>query len=156
MITGEEIRAISDPFLVAVKEPIPQYSLAVGRVRYFGEPVALVLASNRYVAEDAAAAVDVDYEPLAAVIDPVEALAPGAPRLHDNLPGNEIRPQKIRLWRSGSGLRRCRSRGEIDHDAIRAIRSRHWNVLSLSRNTVRAMAAMTCFPIFRDHSAPIP
>jgi 2-furoyl-CoA dehydrogenase large subunit len=95
VISGEEIRAISDPFLVAVKEPIHQFSLAVGRARYFGEAVALVLASNRYVAEDAAAAVEIDYEPLPAVIDPLEAVAPGAPQLHADLPGNEIGPRKF-------------------------------------------------------------
>ena len=44
VITGEDIRKISDPFLVALKAPIHQWSLAVERVRYVGEPVALVVA----------------------------------------------------------------------------------------------------------------
>ena len=93
VITGEDIRRLSDPFLVAVKEAVPQWSLATGRVRYFGEPVALVLASNRYVAEDAAAAVDIDYDPLPAVLDPLAAIQSGAPAIHDELPGNQIGPR---------------------------------------------------------------
>ncbi len=95
VITGEEIRRLSDPFLLAVKEPVPQWSLAAERVRYFGEPVAVVLASNRYLAEDAATAVEIDYEPLSAVLDPLEAIKAGAPRLHDGLPGNEIGPRNF-------------------------------------------------------------
>lgn len=93
VLTGEDIRRLSDPFLVAVKEPLPQWALAVDRVRYFGEPVAVVLASNRYVAEDAAGAVEIDYEPLPTVLDPLEAMQPDAPRLHDGLQGNQIGPR---------------------------------------------------------------
>ena len=54
VITGEEVRKLSDPFLAAVKTPIQQWALAVERVRYVGEPVALVVAESRYIAEDAA------------------------------------------------------------------------------------------------------
>ena len=54
VITGEDVRKLSDPFLVALKTPVHQWSLAVGRVRYVGEPVALVVAESRYLAEDAA------------------------------------------------------------------------------------------------------
>ena len=54
VITGEDVKKISDPFLVALKAPVHQWSLAVGRVRYVGEPVALVVAESRYLAEDAA------------------------------------------------------------------------------------------------------
>jgi carbon-monoxide dehydrogenase large subunit len=52
------------------------------RVRYVGEPVAAVVATSRYVAEDACELVEVDYEPLEAVVDPERALEPGAPVLH--------------------------------------------------------------------------
>ncbi len=58
VITGEEIRKLSDPFLAVVKTPIQQWALAVERVRYVGEPVALVVAENRYIAEDAAELVE--------------------------------------------------------------------------------------------------
>ena len=90
VIIGEDIRRISDPFLVAVKEPIHQWSLAVERVRYVGEPVALVVAANRYLAEDAAILVDVDYEPLPPLIDPVKAIAEGAAPIHESVGSNQI------------------------------------------------------------------
>ena len=62
VITGEDVRKLSEPFLGAVKTPVQQWSLAVERVRYVGEPVALVVAESRYIAEDAAELVAIDYE----------------------------------------------------------------------------------------------
>lgn len=62
--------------------------LASGEVRYLGEPVAAVVAENRYLAEDAAEAVRVEYRPLAAVVDMEAAMAPDAPRVHAS--GNVI------------------------------------------------------------------
>ena len=67
---GEDVRKLSDPFLAVIKVPVQQWALAVERVRYVGEPVALVVAESRYIAEDAAELVAIDYRPLAAVIDP--------------------------------------------------------------------------------------
>jgi carbon-monoxide dehydrogenase large subunit len=63
-------------------------ALAQGRVRYVGEPVALVVAQTAAAAQDAAEAVAVEYRDLPAVVDARAALAPGAPQLHDNIPGN--------------------------------------------------------------------
>jgi carbon-monoxide dehydrogenase large subunit len=62
--------------------------LAKDEVAFVGEAVAMVIADTRYLAEDAAALVAVDYEPLAAVSDCRQALAPGAPRAHRTRPGN--------------------------------------------------------------------
>ena len=62
--------------------------LARGTVRYVGEPIAAVVAESRYVAEDAARAVTVEYEPLDVVADAETALAPGAPVLHAHLGDN--------------------------------------------------------------------
>lgn len=64
--------------------------LPADRVRYAGQPVAAVAAENRYLAEDAAALVAVDYAPLPAVVDVDDALAPGAPRLYDDWPDNLV------------------------------------------------------------------
>ena len=58
------------------------------RVRYVGEPLAVVIAETLAAARDAAAAVEVDYEVLPAVTDALRALAPGAPVLHDAVPDN--------------------------------------------------------------------
>lgn len=57
--------------------------LAEDRVRYQGEPVALVAAETEELAEEALRLIQVDYEPLPGVFDPVEALAPGAPLVHE-------------------------------------------------------------------------
>jgi aerobic carbon-monoxide dehydrogenase large subunit len=65
-----------------------QVPLARGKVRHVGEPVAVVVAESRYLAEDALADIAVEYQPLPAVIDLERALAPGSARVHDDLPGN--------------------------------------------------------------------
>jgi carbon-monoxide dehydrogenase large subunit len=65
-----------------------QTALATGRVRHVGEPVVLVVAASRALAEDAADLVVVDYEELPAVLDPVAALEPGSPLVHDELGTN--------------------------------------------------------------------
>jgi 2-furoyl-CoA dehydrogenase large subunit len=90
VITGEDVRKLSDPFLVALKAPVHQWSLAVGRVRYVGEPVALIVAESRYLAEDAADLVRVAYRPLPTVIDPRAACEASAPLLHPGAGTNQI------------------------------------------------------------------
>ncbi|HXG04158.1 MAG TPA: xanthine dehydrogenase family protein molybdopterin-binding subunit, partial [Candidatus Binatia bacterium] len=66
----------------------PQRPLLASVARYVGEPVAAVVAEDRYLAADASAQVTVDYEPLPVVSDPEAALAPGAPRVHPDFPDN--------------------------------------------------------------------
>jgi 2-furoyl-CoA dehydrogenase large subunit len=90
VIIGEDVRKLSDPFLAAIKTPVQQWALAVERVRYVGEPVALVVAENRYIAEDAAELVEIDYTPLEAVMDPQAACDKSAPLLHPQAKTNEI------------------------------------------------------------------
>jgi len=71
-----------------MKEP-PHHVLAKGKVRYVGDHVALVIAETRDQAKDAAELIDVDYDVLPAVVNPVDALKPGAPQIHDEAPGNQ-------------------------------------------------------------------
>ncbi|HEX2164496.1 MAG TPA: xanthine dehydrogenase family protein molybdopterin-binding subunit [Thermoanaerobaculia bacterium] len=66
-----------------------QVPLARGKARQVGEPLALVVADSRYLAEDAGERVRVDWEPLPAVVDLEAALAPGAPLVHEDLDSNE-------------------------------------------------------------------
>src|SRR5579883_2051813 len=74
------------------------YALAPRIVRYVGEPVAVVVARDRYVAEDAADLVDVGYEPLPPVVDPERALDGDAPQLHpEEAPGNLMARIPIRV-----------------------------------------------------------
>ena len=70
VVTGEDARRWTRPFTAAVRSPIEHWCLATGRVRYQGEPVAVVVASDRYRAEDALEAVEVTYRPLPATVDP--------------------------------------------------------------------------------------
>ena len=65
-----------------------QVPLAKGKARHVGEPVALVIATSRYIAEDAAADVTVEWDPLPVAADLEPAAAPGAPRVHEDLPDN--------------------------------------------------------------------
>jgi carbon-monoxide dehydrogenase large subunit len=76
---------------VQTNEPfrfLPQPLLADGKVRYVGEPVALIVAETKNQALDAAERVVVDYEPLPAVTRADDALRPGAPLLSDEVPDN--------------------------------------------------------------------
>jgi aerobic carbon-monoxide dehydrogenase large subunit len=66
----------------------PRCALAVGRVRYVGEAVVAIVAETRDAARDAMEAVMVDYDELPAVVDPIQATAPGAPVLCDAAPDN--------------------------------------------------------------------
>jgi len=67
----------------------PQPLLAQDRVRYVGDPVAFVVAETLAQARDAAELIAVEYEPLPAVVSAEAALAPGAPAVWDDNPGNE-------------------------------------------------------------------
>ncbi|HEV2583232.1 MAG TPA: xanthine dehydrogenase family protein molybdopterin-binding subunit [Ktedonobacteraceae bacterium] len=66
----------------------PRKPLAVQKVRYVGDPLAVVLAENLYAAWDARDLVEVDYQPLPVVADPEAALAPGAPILYEEFGTN--------------------------------------------------------------------
>jgi carbon-monoxide dehydrogenase large subunit len=65
-----------------------RHALARGRVRFAGEPVALVVAETRAAAKDGAEAIELDVEPLPTVTDLEEAVGPGAPQIHAEAPGN--------------------------------------------------------------------
>jgi aerobic carbon-monoxide dehydrogenase large subunit len=63
-------------------------ALAKDKVRYVGDPVACVIAETVFAAKDAAEAVEIDIDPLTAVVTPAEAAREGAPLLYDDVPGN--------------------------------------------------------------------
>jgi len=90
-LTGEEVKEQTDPFFEIAPDPggkLVEYPLAVDKVRYQGDAVAIVLAESRDVARDAAELVEVDYEPLEPVVDAVAAADPRAPVLHDAIGHN--------------------------------------------------------------------
>jgi carbon-monoxide dehydrogenase large subunit len=72
---------------VAIRVP-HRPTLALDRVRYVGQEVALVVATSPAAAQDALELIEVDYAELPAVVDGAAALAPDAPQLHESVPGN--------------------------------------------------------------------
>lgn len=88
VLTGADVARLSTSLVVGVKAPIECWPIATDRVRYVGEPVAVIVATSRYLAEDAIDLIEVDYDPLPVVIDPVNALDPARPILHDGLRSN--------------------------------------------------------------------
>lgn len=93
-LTGAEALRLAGPMPVysyreATAIAKPEYRcLANDRVRFVGEPVAVVAATNRYAADDVAELVNIDYDPLEPLMDPEQSLSPEAPKLHDNLANN--------------------------------------------------------------------
>jgi carbon-monoxide dehydrogenase large subunit len=67
---------------------LTEYPLAKDQVRYVGEPVAVIVATARHLAEDAAPLVEIEYEVMPACVDIEQALAPDAPRVHETEPDN--------------------------------------------------------------------
>ncbi len=85
-LTGDEVAILTDPFFQIAAPPgagVRDYALAVGKVRYVGEPVVAVVAETRELARDAAELVVVDYETLPALVDARKALDDDAPLLHE-------------------------------------------------------------------------
>jgi aerobic carbon-monoxide dehydrogenase large subunit len=80
-------------------------AVAVDRVRFVGECVALVVANTREAAYDAVNLIDVAYEPLPAVVDEERAIEGGAPQLHDNVPGNIVTLYEVRGGNYGEAAR---------------------------------------------------
>ncbi len=82
VLTGQDLAGLNAYWGLALRDrPV----IAIDRVRYVGDPVAAVAAVDERTAEEALAAIDVEYEPLPFVTDPEEAARPGAPLIHDRM-----------------------------------------------------------------------
>jgi carbon-monoxide dehydrogenase large subunit len=79
---------VSNSFVADKKQVPEQFPIAADEVAYAGEPVAVVVAEDRYLADDAAQLVVVDYEPLPAVMDIEKAMEPGSPLVKSDRPDN--------------------------------------------------------------------
>ena len=88
VVTAKDLSGI-DPFYNG--RPV----VAMDRVRYVGEPVAAVAAEDEHTAEAALALIDVDYEELPSALGMDAALAPGAPLIHDEAPGNVCAHERV-------------------------------------------------------------
>ncbi|HEX9058193.1 MAG TPA: aerobic carbon-monoxide dehydrogenase large subunit [Ktedonobacterales bacterium] len=101
VITGKDLDAAGlawMPTLMSDKQMV----LPVDRVVYQAQEVAAVIATDRYIAADAVALVDVDYEPLTPVVDPKKALEPDAPLVR---PDREVKSNHIWHWEAGDRAR---------------------------------------------------
>ena len=83
VLTGADIKDHTAPFLIVVKEPLDQWCLAVDVVRFVGEAVAVVIATDRYIAEDGVDLVRVKYDVFEPVVEPLDAAREGAPLVHE-------------------------------------------------------------------------
>lgn len=94
--TWEDLKEYLRPFWTMPAGPLRTAAvtpLASGKVRWAGEPVAVVVAPDRYIAEDISDLVTVQYQPLPAVVDALEALRPDGPRLYEEWPDNVVSHQ---------------------------------------------------------------
>jgi len=96
VLTRDDVRAWSQPFVVGVKSPMEHWALAMDRVRYSGEPVAVVIAESRAIAEDGLDLVKVDYVPLQPVVSIEAAIADDAPVLHEKIGSNVVSDRRFR------------------------------------------------------------
>ena len=137
-----------------------QVPLAKDKVRHSGEAVALVVAVSRYVAEDAAEDVVVDYEPLPAVVDLEKALEPGASLVHEDVGSNlaAFVPQKKgdyaaarakadvvirrRLWYDRGAAAAIENRGVVAQWDHRAQRLTVWDTTQAPIPVRNGLAAM--------------
>ncbi len=105
VVTGADVMKLIKPVVATSRmknyQATAMYPLAVEKVRFVGEPVVAVVANSRYLAEDAAEMLEIEYEPLPVVIDPEQAIEPDAPLLHDNTTSNIL-------------LERTFTRGDVD------------------------------------------
>jgi carbon-monoxide dehydrogenase large subunit len=99
VVGGAEVNQWTLPLRMAPPieglHPIEVQTLPTDKVRFQGDPVVCVLAADRYLAEDAAELVEIDYEPLPAVASYAAAVAPGAPLVDESLPSNLVSHQSF-------------------------------------------------------------
>src|ERR1700735_2128884 len=129
ILTAEDIDGDFKPVIpfsrMANYYATPILPLAVGKVRYVGEAIVAVIAESRYLAEDAAERIDIEYEPLGAVSDPERNLAPDAPLLHEAAGTNVLIAREFK-------------KGDVKSDLARA----HVTVRDRFRMTRKAPLAM--------------
>jgi len=86
VITAQDTLGVKHGFVETPRYPPDQHPLATDKVRFVGEEVVAVAATDPYVVEEAMDLIDVDYEPLPAVFDAEEAMKPEAPEIHPTHP----------------------------------------------------------------------
>lgn len=144
----------------AFRQQLDRPVLAMDEVTYVGEPVLAVVADSRYLAEDALAAVEVDYEVLDAVVDCEAGIAPDAPRAHLGAPHNIVAEFDMKfgdvaqafasaahvfrekLWQSRGGSHSIECRGNVaQYDPVDDILSM-WSSTQTPHSAMRLLAEL--------------
>jgi 2-furoyl-CoA dehydrogenase large subunit len=99
IVTGKDVWPLTRTLIVGFENPMDYRCIANDKVRFVGEPIAVVCASDRYKAEDALDFIKVEYEMLPAVVDTIVAAADGAPVLHEAAGSNVV---SRRVFRHGN------------------------------------------------------
>src|ERR1700733_8584753 len=152
VLTGADLEAMTvpgpDPLmaLFGAAGPTPEFTLlATDKVRLMGDPVAVVIAESRYLAEDGCELVEVDYDDLPPVVTAAYALDPGSPPLFANLGDNIARPPSRHEFGDVSGTFAGADRVIDVHIDVH----RHQNVPMEGRGCVASwdgdLAAMTVY-----------
>ncbi len=155
VITGRDLLDITAGLVPAVRAAVDARAVAVDRVRYVGEPVAVVLGSDRYVAEDGCDLVEVAYRPRPAVVDPLAALAPDAPILHDGVGANQVSDRAFRYGDPEAAFGRAKHTLSVTV-RYRATPAARWRPTGSSPSTTPPTTATTCSPTSRARSASTP
>lgn len=96
VICGKDVAALTTPMVAGLKIAVENWPIAVDRVRYVGEPVAIAVAESRYVAEDALDLVEVAYQARPVIVDPAASGEDTAPLLHDGIASNIVSDRSFR------------------------------------------------------------
>jgi aerobic carbon-monoxide dehydrogenase large subunit len=138
----------------AFRQQVDRPVLAIDEVVYVGEPVAVVIAESRHQAEDAMALIEVEYEPLEAVVDIVAAVSPGTPTVHWRAPHNVVAELDLTFGNADEAFGRAAhvyserllpSRGgshSIEGRGVVAAHDAHQDVLTVWSSTQTPHAAM--------------
>ena len=138
-LTGEDAGRMSEPLrsLIPIPVQLDAYCLAYGKVTHVGEPVAAILATSRYLAEDALEKIRVEYEPLPATVDPEAAMEADAPLLFESM-GTNV------MWQDRFDY------GDVDEAfgrAARVLKKRFY----IQRYSSTALETFGCTAIYDDH-----
>jgi 4-hydroxybenzoyl-CoA reductase subunit alpha len=88
VITGKDTLGVKYGIMGILAHTLDEYGLAMEKVRYIGDEVAAVAATSEDIAEEALDLIEVEYEELPAVFDPMEAMNPEAPKIHEHVENN--------------------------------------------------------------------
>lgn len=90
VVTGRDVERLTKPFSVGIETKLPFYACAIDKVHYVGEPVAVVIARDRYIAEDALEEIVVEYDELPPVVRIEDALRPDSAPIHESVGSNVV------------------------------------------------------------------